>query len=107
MPAKYLVRPENLALRSTAAEDKHFLEFARRWAPFGGPPNDEIFVRFGMPRPRYNRMVWESLVHHGIELQPESFRIYATAYPSPHANSYGAARPTLRRVASALKKQAG
>lgn len=28
--------------------DRHLLAFTIKWAPFGGPPEDECFVEFGM-----------------------------------------------------------
>ncbi|EKT79082.1 hypothetical protein WSS_A29379 [Rhodococcus opacus M213] len=36
-----------------STEQEDFLNFARMWAPFGGPPREELFVRFGMPPSRF------------------------------------------------------
>ena len=33
--------------------DEQMIGFAISWAPYGGPPNDEVFVRFGLSRTRY------------------------------------------------------
>ena len=30
--------------------DREILDFMRSWAPFGGPPADEVLERFGMTR---------------------------------------------------------
>jgi hypothetical protein len=37
--------PESLPERSA-----EIVQLARQWAPFGGPPEDEIYVRFGITR---------------------------------------------------------
>ncbi|REE75476.1 uncharacterized protein DUF3263 [Rhodococcus wratislaviensis] len=34
-------------------EAEEILDFARRWAPFGGVPEDETFERFGMSTHRF------------------------------------------------------
>ncbi|AZG45955.1 DUF3263 domain-containing protein [Gordonia insulae] len=38
-------------------EAAYLLKFAHRWAKFGGPPDDEIFVEFGMSRARYQQIL--------------------------------------------------
>ncbi len=35
------------------------LAFGKKWAAYGGPPDDEIFVTFGMTRERYDARVAE------------------------------------------------
>ena len=30
--------------------DRDILDFVRSWAPYGGPPTDEIWAEFGMTR---------------------------------------------------------
>lgn len=37
----------------TNVEDRRMLDFARMWAPYGGPQPDEILVHFGMPPTRF------------------------------------------------------
>ncbi|WFR72859.1 hypothetical protein P9209_02850 [Prescottella defluvii] len=41
-------------------DDHDLLAFAARWAPFGGPPAEETFVRFGMTLPRFHVRVQEA-----------------------------------------------
>lgn len=38
-------------------EVEDILTFARTWAPFGGPPEEEIFIKFGMPTERFVHIV--------------------------------------------------
>lgn len=53
MPVHWLTS-RNPGLRPLPPNDAHFLEYARRWTSFGGPPNEEVFVCFGMYRSRYS-----------------------------------------------------
>ena len=32
---------------------KGIIQLARQWEPYGGPPEEEIYVQFGLPRPDY------------------------------------------------------
>ncbi|MFF1946317.1 DUF3263 domain-containing protein [Rhodococcus qingshengii] len=48
-------------------EDRHLLDFARKWAPYGGPSADEIFVNFGMSNDRYWQRLREALETNRIE----------------------------------------
>ena len=32
---------------------KEIIRLARQWEPYGGPPEEEIYVQFGLPRPDY------------------------------------------------------
>lgn len=41
-------------------EDTELVSFAARWAPFGGPPAEEVFVRFGITLPRFRIRVQEA-----------------------------------------------
>ncbi|WP_430335020.1 hypothetical protein [Rhodococcus sp. ACT016] len=41
-------------------DDHDLLAFAARWAPFGGPPAEDTFVRFGMTLPRFRIRVQEA-----------------------------------------------
>ncbi|GAA4478683.1 hypothetical protein GCM10023094_22740 [Rhodococcus olei] len=38
-------------------EDNELLAFAARWAPFGGPPDEEVFLEFGMTPERFRMRV--------------------------------------------------
>lgn len=81
-------RTTQLANQSISLKFVQVVEFARQWAPYGGPSDEDIFIRFGMSRPRFNREVWELLIHNDIRLPPEDFPLYTAAYPSPIAHSY-------------------
>ncbi|KXF54716.1 hypothetical protein AXA44_05675 [Rhodococcus sp. SC4] len=37
------------------------IEFAHAWAPYGGAPDEEIFVRFGMSVDRFVETLWRIL----------------------------------------------
>lgn len=45
------------ALRSVDAEMGRVVDFAIRWAPFGGASSDELLVAFGVERSRFLEMV--------------------------------------------------
>lgn len=64
---------------TTEAQD--FGEFASRWAPYGGAPNDEIFVRFGMTLDRFCERLWQ-LVDEG-EISVELSVAFSDAFPPP------------------------
>ena len=82
--------------QSISPEFAQVIEFARQWAPYGGPSDEDVFIRFGMSRPRFNREVWELLIRNEIDLSPEYVRLYAAAYPSPIAHSYARGPRRLR-----------
>ncbi|MDV7090367.1 DUF3263 domain-containing protein [Rhodococcus opacus] len=44
-------------------EVEDILEFVRTWAPYGGAPEEEIFVRFGMSPSRFKEKLCEILDH--------------------------------------------
>lgn len=46
--------------------DDLIIDFARRWARFGGGPADEIFVNFGLTPVAYFERLWKLL-----QTQPE------------------------------------
>ncbi|WP_329780481.1 hypothetical protein [[Mycobacterium] nativiensis] len=35
--------------------DRQIVEYVRLWAPFGGPPEEEILPRFGLTIPQFNK----------------------------------------------------
>jgi hypothetical protein len=49
-------RPDTLA-RQWQAE---LVELARRWEPYGGVPEEEIFVRFGISKPLFDTVLEEA-----------------------------------------------
>lgn len=46
-------------LSKQAKEVEDILAFARIWAPFGGVPEDETFIRFGMRPVRFMERLWQ------------------------------------------------
>jgi hypothetical protein len=44
------------------------VEIARRWKPYGGVPEDEIFVRFGMTKPLFEDVLRQALRTNGHRL---------------------------------------
>jgi hypothetical protein len=53
------LRAEKYYRLSPEAAD--IVQCARIWVPFGGPPADEIFVRFGMSQARFTERLWQIL----------------------------------------------
>ncbi|MFC0454853.1 hypothetical protein [Rhodococcus jostii] len=60
-------------------EVEDILDFARTWAPFGGPPEDEIFVNFGMCPSRFAERLWHIIGEFGCE--PADETQWQRAYP--------------------------
>ncbi|MFF2027410.1 hypothetical protein ACFVW2_37290 [Streptomyces sp. NPDC058171] len=48
-------------LSKQAKEVEDILAFARIWAPFGGVPEDETFIKFGMHPWRFIERLWHIL----------------------------------------------
>jgi len=46
------------------------VEFAQTWSPFGGPPDEELFVRFGMNRSRFAEVLADSVDQIAHQLRP-------------------------------------
>ncbi|PQP23554.1 hypothetical protein [Rhodococcus opacus] len=40
-------------------EVERLIEFARKWAPFGGATEEELFVQFGMTKHRFIERLWQ------------------------------------------------
>ncbi|WP_308257028.1 DUF3263 domain-containing protein [Rhodococcus rhodochrous] len=55
------------------------LEFASRWAPYGGANEGEILVRFGMSRLRFIERLWQIIAESNCA--QEEIRSLANAYP--------------------------
>ena len=45
--------------------DRELLKFVLNWAPYGGPPDDEVLPRFGIQSDQLRRRVHE-IVHAGL-----------------------------------------
>ncbi|REE73109.1 hypothetical protein C8E05_2510 [Rhodococcus wratislaviensis] len=60
-------------------EAERILQFARVWAPFGGAPDEEVFVRFGISRTLFPERLWQVIVESGCDaVAADQFR---KAYP--------------------------
>ena len=72
-------------LSNHAKEVEDLLAFARLWAPFGGVPEDETFIRFGMRPWRFIERLWQIIAESPCERKEvERFR---QAYPLPAASA--------------------
>ncbi|MDT2006399.1 hypothetical protein FXW78_20005 [Rhodococcus opacus] len=47
--------------RRDSKEVEDILAFARSWAPYGGPPEEETFINFGMSTERFAERVRQIL----------------------------------------------
>jgi hypothetical protein len=68
-------------LHELTAEAQDFTEFALKWAPFGGAPVEETFLRFGMTTTRFTERLWQ-LVHDG-QISAELSALFAASFPTP------------------------
>lgn len=41
-----------------SSEVDRFIRFAQTWMPYGGAPDEDIFVNFGMTRDRFFQKLW-------------------------------------------------
>lgn len=48
-------------------EAETIIGFADMWAPYGGPSDGEIFVRYGMSRTRFSERLWQLCDRSGID----------------------------------------
>lgn len=65
--------PDHLFYREdTPTEAVHMLDFARRWAPFGGGEPGDIFVEFGLPADTYFRRLRYFLREHPMAIMDPS-----------------------------------
>lgn len=77
-------------------EAEFLLAFARTWAPFGGAPDEEILVHFGMTTSRFIECLWQVVAT--SKMAPQDVRALASAYthepsaPGPDARSTAANR---------------
>lgn len=69
------------------AEAERLIDFARRWAPFGGPSEEDVLVHFGMTSRRFIERLWQVLPEsNGIQ---DEMHLLASAYPPPPGNPVG------------------
>ena len=68
-------------LQKLTAEAQEFAEFALEWAPYGGAPFEETFLRFGMTNTRFTERLWQ-LVHDG-KIGSELSARFAASFPAP------------------------
>nr|WP_083849837.1 hypothetical protein [Rhodococcus sp. JVH1] len=60
-------------------EVERLIEFAIRWAPFGGATDEEILVHFGMTTRRFIERLWQVIPESNCA--QSEVRILASAYP--------------------------
>ncbi|KXX60432.1 hypothetical protein AZG88_37590 [Rhodococcus sp. LB1] len=63
-------------------EADRLIEFASKWAPFGGATEEEVLVHFGMTMLRFIERLWQVIPESNC-VQDE-IRILASVYPQPH-----------------------
>ena len=63
--------------------DHALLDFVRSWAPYGGPPSDEVLTEFGMTREqlfdRVERIVATEAARRDLELHRPWLRVQSKA----------------------------
>jgi hypothetical protein len=62
-------------------EAERLIEFASKWAPFGGATEEEILVHFGMTMGRFIERLWQVVPESGCA--QDELRILAGVYPHP------------------------
>ncbi|WP_128640550.1 hypothetical protein [Rhodococcus opacus] len=60
-------------------EAQRLIEFAGRWAPYGGATGEEILVNFGMTSLRFVERLWQVIPESTCD--QEEIRSLASAYP--------------------------
>jgi len=63
--------------RNTEAE--RLIEFASMWAPYGGVPEEEVLVHFGMTTHQFIERLWQFIPESNCD--QEEIRSLASAYP--------------------------
>ncbi len=51
-------------------EEKQMLQFARIWAPYGGPSSEDLYVAFGLSRIQFNERIASALARSGTSSPP-------------------------------------
>ncbi|ANS32237.1 hypothetical protein R1CP_38190 (plasmid) [Rhodococcus opacus] len=60
-------------------EAARFIQFAQAWIPYGGATDEDIFISFGMTRPRFIQKLRHSIIE--VNLDAEAVRELADTYP--------------------------
>ncbi|RZI53770.1 MAG: hypothetical protein EOP16_01000 [Pseudonocardia sp.] len=60
-------------------EAELLIEFASRWAPYGGATKEEILIHFGMTTHRFIERLWQVIPE--ASCSEEEVRSLASAYP--------------------------
>jgi hypothetical protein len=66
------------AIRAGTTESEELIRFAYTWAPYGGPPEEELLVKYGMSQPRFVNQLWQTISEGGYD--PEIIRKLRAAY---------------------------
>lgn len=61
-------------------EAEHLIEFAAKWAPFGGAAEGEILVHFGMTTGRFIERLWQVIPESNYDR--DEICVLANAYPA-------------------------
>lgn len=48
--------------RAASQDEDMLVTFASRWAPYGGAPDEEVFINFGMPMHRFREKLREAVM---------------------------------------------
>nr|WP_081437572.1 hypothetical protein [Rhodococcus jostii] len=65
-------------------EAERLIEFAGMWAPYGGAPEEEILVHFGMTTHRFIERLWQVIAQSNCG--HDEIRSLAGAYPRLQLN---------------------
>lgn len=57
------------------------IHIALIWAPYGGVPTEEIFVKFGVSQTQFIADLWRAVVRRGCD--PVTCRLLTDTYPPP------------------------
>lgn len=64
-PVQQHVPPNAPISADLTTEDKQMLQFARIWAPYGGPSSEDLYVAFGLSRIQFNERIASALARAG------------------------------------------
>jgi len=71
----------NRTRRHPDREAERLIEFAFRWAPYGGAAEEEILVHFGMTTRRFVERLWQIIPE--SDCAQDEVRSLASTYPHP------------------------
>lgn len=67
-----IVAADTLRARHIDRDDHELLTFSINWLPYGGAPDDEIMVRFGLTRKRYGVRLQRVVDDHCALIHPQT-----------------------------------